>query len=284
MKQFLLKEILNLTDEEVMNSKIGLNIHWAGRAHFEDWYESNPENRYVDFSYYSHQGGRRNFKEGQMCFGFVRMPGRDKDKWLLVTAGVVTKVPPKEKPDACEHVEIKKFQSLLGRLIIRLHTGNTYSRYIFNLSHYIDKAVVEEILPKEYEPIQFNGYENVHLTFSRLKTILHGEKYSAYREALGTIKGVYCLTDTNTGKCYIGSASSENGILQRWNDYVTNCDGSNQALIELHKEKGDKYFEDNFYYSLLEVFSRNTEKQKVLDRETYWKEIFQTKENGYNRN
>ena len=284
MKTLYLSDLLNFSEQEVANSKIALNMKWAGRSHFEGWYESDPENRYVDFSYASYQGGKRNFREGQMCFGFVRLPGRDKDKWLLVTAGIITKVPPKDTPTACEHIEMDKYQSLVGRLIIRLHTGNTYSRYVFNLSHYIYKAEVQEILPKEYEPIQFDGYENVHLSFSRLKVILRGEKYSAYREALGTVKGVYCLTDTKTGKCYIGSASGEEGILQRWSDYVSSCDGSNQELIKLHRAEGDQYFEDNFYYSLLEVFPRNTEKQTVLNREKYWKEIFRTKENGYNLN
>ncbi len=37
-----------------------------------------------------------------------------------------------------------------------------------------------------------------------------------YYEALKKITGVYCLTDTHTGKLYIGSATGEGGVAQRW--------------------------------------------------------------------
>lgn len=280
-----LNDILHLTDEEISNSKIGLNMYWNGKTHFETWYESDENNRSIDFSYFSHQGvngKNRNFTNiGQYCFGFVRLK-ENSDHWLLVTAGEITSIP--DKPDTCGHRELERFQGLIGRLIIKYHKGNTFSRYIFNMRGIIEEAKVHEILPNIYEPIKFDGFENVHLKFSTLKHILEGKKYSDYRAALQGVKGVYCLTDKNEGKLYIGSATGENGILQRWADYINTQTGGNKALIELYDEKGEEYFIDNFEFTIIEAFPKNTSSDFVRKREDYWKEAFSSREHGYNRN
>lgn len=286
-----LNDILHLTEKEISNSKIGLNMEWQGRSHFLDWYESDENKRNVDFTYHSHQGentpkkkASRNFTEiGQWCFGFVRLP-EDTDKWLLVSAGEITSIPDTDHIGACGHVEIDKYQCLIGRLVIRYHKGNTYSRYIFNLKPIIQEIEVSDILPNIYEPIKFNGYENVHLKFKTLKAILDGTKYSDYRAALKGAKGVYCLTDCKTGKLYIGSACGEDGILQRWSDYRNNMTGGNKGLIALLQNNDDSYFEKYFEYTLIETFPKNTTDSVVLKREQYWKDVFKTREFGYNKN
>lgn len=286
-----LNDILCLSKEQIDNAKIGLNMGYAGRQHFLDWYESDPNNRNVDFTYHARQGedsenkkAARNFtKIGQMCFGFVRL-NESPDKWLLVSAGEITSIPNCSEGETCGHREIEKFQGLIGRLIIDYHKGNTFSRYIFNLSSLIDDIVVSEILPDIYEPIKFSGFENVHLSFKTLKLMLEGTRYADYRAALAGIKGVYCLTDKKTGMLYIGSAYGNEGVLQRWDAYKNTMTGGNKKLIDLLAQNNEKYFEDYFEYTLLEAFPKNTSDQKVLARESYWKEVFKTREFGYNGN
>lgn len=249
MSEIKLNSILHLTDEQIENSKIGLNMQWDGKLFFERWYESDENDRDAEFTYTSHYGSKskvRNFtKIGQWCFGFVRLK-ENADTWLLISAGEITKIPEGEGREPCDHKELPQFQGLIGRLIIRVHKGNTFSRYIFNMSSYIEKAVVAEILPNVYEPIKFNGFENVHLPFKTLRYIIDGRKYNDYRAALQGVKGIYCLTDIKEGKCYIGSAYGENGILQRWSNYIDTSTGGNQALIELFESVGESYFEKNF--------------------------------------
>ena len=75
-----------------------------------------------------------------------------------------------------------------------------------------------------------------------------------YYEALKKISGVYCLTDTHTGKLYIVSASGEEGVAQRWGNYLDSKHGGNKQLIELYEKKGPKYFEENFTFALIEYF------------------------------
>lgn len=284
MKKLMLNDILHLSADQIDNSKIGLNMKWNGRSHFSNWYESDEYNRDTDFNYASHYGNNRNYtKIGQWSFGFVRLQD-DPNKWLLISVGEITSIPTVDKRGACEHIEIEEFQGLIGRLIIRIHKGNTFSRYIFEMNRFINEAEVVEILPNIYEPIKFEGFDKVHLSFQTLKHILNGHKYYDYRAALMGIKGIYCLTDKKQGKFYIGSAYGVEGVLQRWSNYIDNKTGGNQALIELYQKEGDKYFEENFEYTIIETFEKKTETSKIIDRENYWKKVFKTKENGYNRN
>ena len=286
-----LNDILHLSDEQIANSKIGLNMGWEGKSHFLDWYESDPNNRNVDFTYHSHQGGNtikkkasRNFTEiGQLCFGFVRLE-EDDNKWLLVSAGRITSIPDSDHIGTCGHEEIKEYQGLIGRLIIRYQKGNTYSRYIFNMQPLIDKIEVSEILSDIYEPIKFDGFNNVHLKFKSLRSLLNGTRYFDYHAALSSVKGVYCLTDTRTGGLYIGSAYGKEGILQRWQCYIDTKTGGNAKLIDLWKNEGEHYFEKYFEFTLIEVFPTQTPDKKVLNREKYWKDVFMTREYGYNAN
>ena len=288
MKQLMLNDLLHLTPEQINNSKIGLNMKWAGKSHFSNWYESDEDNRDTNFNYtayYGRESGvQRNYtKVGQWSFGFVRLQ-EDPNKWLFVSAGEITSIPSADKKGPCDHVELEQFQGLIGRLIIRIHKGNTYSRYIFDMNRFINEAEVVEILPNVYEPIKFEGFEKVHLSFKTLKYILEGHKYYDYRAALMGVKGIYCLTDSKEGKLYIGSASGSDGVLQRWSNYIDNKTGGNQALIELYNKEGDEYFEKYFEYTIIETFGKNIETSKIIERENYWKEVFKTKENGYNRN
>ena len=41
---------------------------FGGQSHFKKWYESDPNNCQVGFSYYSHQSKNRNFPKGQLGY------------------------------------------------------------------------------------------------------------------------------------------------------------------------------------------------------------------------
>jgi hypothetical protein len=177
-----------------------------------------------------------------------------------------------------------KFAPLFGRLIIKCKKGNTFSRYVFNLSKYIDQAVIKEILPCIYSGESFEGYDRVHLPYHRLADIFAGRILPTYYEALRKITGVYCLTDTHTGKLYIGSATGEDGVAQRWGNYLDSKHGGNKKLIALYEQKGAEYFEKYFTYTLLEYFGLSYDPIKIIEREQYWKNCFDTIRNGYNDN
>ena len=59
------------------------------------------------------------------------------------------------------------------------------------------------------------------------------------------------------GKLYIGSAYGNDCLLNRWSSYVNNLTGRNVELKKVLEEKGEKYIQTNFKYSILEIFDKS---------------------------
>lgn len=133
---------------------------------------------------------------------------------------------------------------------------------------------------------KFNGYQNVSITHKELREIVSNNELS-WKLALSSVKAVYVITDTKTGKLYIGSAYGDSqGLWQRWECYADFKDltGGNKEFEVLVKEKGKNYIKDNFKYSILEIFDTKTKQEYILERENYWKNVFETKKFGMNWN
>ena len=246
-----------------------------------DRYQKNGE---VGFGYHSHRGSskQRNFtKIGQIVFAFAQLKD-DSKKWLLISVGKITEI---ADHGWCPFEPLNEYNGYVGRLVIRIaEKKSAMGRYVYDLKRFIDDAEVVEVLPKEYEEIEFTGYENVYLTFGQLKLILQGLRFNDYRAALEGVKGIYCLTDKANGKIYIGSAYGDRGVAQRWDVYCDSRDGHNKKLVDLQKDKGEKYIEENFTFTILEVFSKNVSDKDIIDRENYWKDVFCCRKFGYNSN
>lgn len=68
-----------------------------------------------------------------------------------------------------------------------------------------------EIRPAVSE-ISFSSYDKVLLSFETLHKIVYNKAaYKEWEEKLSAVAGVYLITDTKTGKHYVGSASGEQG-------------------------------------------------------------------------
>ena len=133
---------------------------------------------------------------------------------------------------------------------------------------------------------KFNGYQNVSINHKELREIVSNNELS-WKLALSSVKAVYVITDTKTGKLYIGSASGNSqGLWQRWECYADFKDltAGNKEFEVLVKEKGKNYIKDNFKYSILEIFDTKTKQEYILERENYWKNVFETKKFGMNWN
>lgn len=278
-----LNSILNLSDDDLKNSKIELNISRGkyGEKYIDVWLaldEDAKKSGKNNISYWPWYGKSHNFYEGQLVFSFIK---KSYNEWLFISAGKILSIP---ADDRAEVEILEKYKPLFGRLIINYYKGNTLGRYTFKLSHLNGEESVREILPCLYSGESFNGYDNVNLPYKKLKDIFDGKIMPTYTEALKKITGVYCLTDTNNGKLYIGSATGTEGVAQRWGNYLSSKHGGNVKLRKLHDEKGDEYFEKYFTYTLIEYFGLSYDPEKVKEREQYWKNCFDTIKNGYNDN
>ena len=279
-----LNDILHLTGKQIANSRIELNMTAGryGEAFISRWLElpaEAKESGISNCSYWGWYGNKqRNFYPGNWVFSFAQM---SYDEWLFMSAAEIVDVP----ENSCANVKIlPQYQNLFGRLIIKHNKGNAFSRWVFKMSSRINRCDVKEILPCIYSGERFEGYDNVYLPFHKLKQVCSGEIMPTYYEALKKITGVYCLTDTNNGKLYIGSATGEGGVAQRWGNYLDSKHGGNVKLIKLYNEKGAEYFEQYFTYTLLEYFGLSYDPESVLKREQHWKRCLDTIKNGYNDN
>lgn len=81
----------------------------------------------------------------------------------------------------------------------------------------------------------------------------------------------------------MGSATGESGIWQRWESYVNTGHGENDRLKELIQTIGIEYA-DNFQFTVLEIADSLSTDDDIIRRESYWKQVLQSREHGYNSN
>ncbi len=143
--------------------------------------------------------------------------------------------------------------------------------------------VVRELLPKRLSVSDFPGYKAVNLTKEHLDIVVRHDVQS-WRAALANVKGVYLITDSATGKLYVGKADGEEGIWGRWRTYAATGHGGNVAL---KKEFGIEASPDRKYdlrFSILEIADIHAMKSEISARESHWKAVLLTRIHGYNRN
>lgn len=284
MNKIKLNTILGLCDEEIANSKIELNMQAGsgGAAYIDLWLACSDQDKEngtcPECGFWGWYGNKRNFGPGQLVFSFIRLRNNE---WLFASAAKVIDVP--ENSFAKVQV-LEKYKPFFGRLIVHLVKGNTFARFTFNLSKFLDDCTVKEILPTIYGGQDFPGYDKVRLSFKQLESIIKIGKRD-WIAALENQKAVYLLTDKISGKMYVGSATGDSGmLLQRWNSYIDNGHGGNVELKELVDKKGFDYIKANFYYSILENYNAKVDDRVILERESWWKETLLTRSFGYNNN
>lgn len=279
-----LNDLLGLTQSELNNTKIRLNTY-NGNKNPIDEFKRNPK-ILLDWNYWNNKP----YRVGQISIGLVNM---GYDRWLLFTVGKIKRildypVDGDNRPSLdgkgiqVEYETLEKYQDLFGRVVVSFH--NDSQQMFRNANSIIDFLIVKEILPSIYSGFDFPGYDNVSLTYRELETIVKGD-YPSYKNALANQKAVYLQTDKKTGKMYVGSATAKYGmLLSRWSSYIQNGHGGNVDLRELVDKEGFEYIKNNFQYTIIENFNSKVDDDYVLKRESYWKDVLQTRKFGYNKN
>ena len=206
----------------------------------------------------------------------------EKDTWLFGGIfEIITRLGVK-KSHSYEIKELTEYSDLVGRLKINLKKPPRGRA--FYLEHHIDNMFVSEILKQSYTGEIFPGYEYINHDFNILSSIFKNEK-ADWKAALMNIKGIYVVSDKKNGKKYIGSAYGDSGSWSRWSSYLGNGHGDTDELTQLIKYQGVQYAKENFRLSLLEYRSMKVDNKIIIERETFWKEVFQSKgQFGYNKN
>lgn len=181
---------------------------------------------------------------------------------------------------APEHSKLK------GRLIVKFKRPDSSQHVRIGFETATAKGfTLHSILEREISSVEFQDYRNVRLTYQELKSIIKNQN-STWKTALSYLNAIYLQTDTKTGKQYVGSAYGKQKLWGRWAEYVETYHGGNKALKQLFEKEGANYFEENFTYTLLEVFPNDNKEigNTVTSRESWCKIALQTREFGYNCN
>lgn len=276
MAKIMLNDLLHFDAAEVPNVRVKFNIS-NGYDDPLDLYKTNPDE--VNVTWFLWHDDRRYFNVGQTAICLLKLRG---DQWLLTTIKKITRLLDVTDGVGYDADEVKEYEQYFGRLVVEYHNPcRTMGRKYENV---MDELEVVQILNEQYTGNEFPGYENVRLSYPLLKNIVD-RQLPGWVDALRNQKAVYLITDTKTGKMYVGSATSQTGmLLQRWSSYAADGHGGNIELRELVKQQGFNYVKDNFQYSILENYNARMDDGYILKRESWWKETLCTRTHGYNKN
>ncbi len=174
-----------------------------------------------------------------------------------------------------EMVEVKGFEDLKERVIIKWTNPISWHQWISK-----EMEVIE--IQRGLSDKPFTDYYSFILDFYELKEIII-EGYKDWKQMLSATKGVYLISDTRTGKQYVGSAYGSDGIWGRWSEYVrTNGHGNNKTLKELIS--ADKDYAYNFRFSILMLLPSTVTNKEAIEREQLFKRKLGTNSFGLTNN
>ena len=206
----------------------------------------------------------------------------DPSLWLF--GGVWEVVGRRPEPKAHSYDVVLR-DDLLGpfvrRLSVRLRLAGRQRRR--NMESCLGEMSVASIAEEAFAGDPFPGHDRINHSLGELQVVVKQGRPD-WRVALEHMKGVYVIHDQVTGARYVGSASGDTGIWQRWSTYAATLHGNNVGLQELVRAEGDEYFRTNMKFALLEFWSMRTDDDHVLQREAYWKDVLHARSLGHNRN
>lgn len=173
-------------------------------------------------------------------------------------------------------IDVPGMEILEGRVIVDWGGGTQQIIQCWNNTKEV------EAIDKGIAPVPFVSYNDVLLSYDELADIINNE-YEEWKMRLDKVNCIYCITDKNNGKLYIGSTYSkkkeEGGIWNRWKEYVkTEGHGDNEMLMKLK----ESYRKENLQWSILEILDHNIKNDEATSRENLYKDKFRTRKFGYN--
>lgn len=146
---------------------------------------------------------------------------------------------------------------------------------------YRDRPVLELRAPGRALP-PFVDYLHVNLRFRELKRLAASpDAHRDWVSGLKAVGAIYLIVNGVTGQQYVGSATGDGGLWERWQEYARTGHGGNLRMKEAcHQPECP----DAFRFSILETFSKTLTKPKAVELEGFFKEKLGTRAFGLNAN
>ena len=125
-------------------------------------------------------------------------------------------------------------------------------------------------------PVPFPGFDRLVFDHAKLQAVMREHRYASWCTALGSVVGIYLITDTSDGRQYVGKADGADSIRQRWGTYAANGHGGDVGLRDLQLA--------SFRFSLLRVLDPSTPTPVIDAAESHFKVALDTRRHGLNRN
>lgn len=236
-----------------------LDVYYRGG--FDDWQSSQNQ---------------ANF-ERPLVVSLISLP--EVARWLFV--GVYASKGKRQRDDGTYQYMLEPlsaYAEFAGRLFVTF--SRTRASYLRG-EGCAPRLTVHAVTPEPVKLNEFPGFKTVDISFEDLGYLVRSGTTS-WRTALGSVAGVYLISDTYTGKLYVGSATGEGGIWGRWCQYV---DGHGHNL-ELKRLVGAEGLEraKHYRFSVLEIADTHASGGEVLERESHWKRVLLTRVHGWNAN
>jgi hypothetical protein len=198
----------------------------------------------------------------------------------MVFIGVYKIIGVTESQDGGDCYDFERYDELMawsGRLFVE---DPTTTADIYRKAQSIKNQGGLPILhiTKDKKALPFPGFHKFNHSLKELKTMP-----TTWQEELKRMKGVYLLTCRKHHKLYVGSASGEEGFLQRWVAYADGNAGGNKELENFLKSNSGA----DFHISILEIASSSDDPDKIIAKENSWKAKLNTRDlagNGLNCN
>ena len=261
------------------NSKTKLVRHKDTRIDLYNMYTTKKE----DFLTYQSQQSRDVFKGTQYIISFIGEEGSlSRFVGVFKVVGIKNNTTKELSIVDTSYVfyyeleEISGFDDLKERAIIDWGLGTrSWVQWLK-----MEKEIVEIQPGLHYK--QFTDYFDFILDFKELQEIVSNQ-YKDWKRMLSATKGIYLISDTKTGKLYVGSAYGEEGIWGRWKTYVkTKGHGNNKTLKEL--VAADKNYGNNFKFSILMLLPSTITAEQAIKKEALFKNKLGTNSFGLNNN
>lgn len=276
------EDFLTVLNPEKTKVKFNMNAGDPNLQAYDLLIEDNPE--WYNMNAYKTRQANNNLNHAEYLLTFAQYYPYGSEFYIFGGLYKVEKMEP-EVFDAVGYklTLMEEYSEYIKRLIIRLK--KPIGRDLYNKLY---TSVQRDLDPEVYEIAPstklgaFQGYSKVLLSHKDLQNIVKMDA-PEWKMALSQVKGVYCITDKSKGQLYIGSASGEGGIWQRWSSYadINDLTGGNKTFIELKNSGADRII-NNFTYSILEIFDMRTKREEIIRREEFWKRVFQTVKFGMN--
>ncbi|WP_431689335.1 GIY-YIG nuclease family protein [Hahella sp. NBU794] len=271
---FKLFDLLQLLSPTLSPADCKLHMAvWNGKEHPLDVFLAG------DFEEWQRWQTKRNF-ERRFVVSLINIHGTD--NWLF--SGLYEQIGVEFKSEEnCFYYDLGQVRDcaeLSGRLVIRF-SRNFRATYLL-AERWSEDLFVSELKPERLTLSEFPGFKSVNLSKRELDCVIR-QNIPSWKGALSSVSGVYVISDTMSGKLYVGSAYGEGGIWSRWSQYSSSGHGNNVELRALLNNFGAKSAEA-FRFSILEVADVHANKNEVITRETHWKEVLLSRTHGYNSN